>query len=371
MTDETETWQDRLSAFSADYYYRPDVFAAEVGRVFEPSWLCVGFTQDVANHQDFITRQIAGHNLVVQNFHGELKAFRNVCSHRFSRIQCAEKGNRPLTCPYHGWTYDKAGVPAGIPLNKQSFGFSDDDRKALALRDYALEIVGHFIFVRMTPEGPDLHTFLGGIYEALSHLSETCPDPIERLDATWAFNWKIGIDNAAEGYHVPLVHPGSYGTVLEPRFDIYPAGAHIYYTGQFKTDSQAWWRGIAKALKLTPSSVYPQYACFMIFPNMVVNVNCGSCLSALILDPLEPQKVAANSGLWLAAGRKGPAHDMAVQSIKAFSLDVRREDHDICVAVQQGVADMSESRAPLLGEMEIAVRHFHQTYAACMDGALP
>lgn len=307
---------------------------------------------------------------MVQNFHGELKAFRNVCSHRFSRIQCAEKGNRPLTCPYHGWTYDKAGVPVGIPLNRQGFGFSDEDRKALALSAYALETVGHFIFVRMMPQGPDLRAFLGVIYEALAHLCETCPDPIDRLDATWAFNWKIGIDNAAEGYHVPLVHPGSYGTVLEPHFDMKPAGAHIYYTGRFKAASQAWWHSIGKALKLTPSPIYPQYSCFMIFPNMVVNVNCGTCLSALILDPLEPAKVAANSGLWLASGRKGPAHDMAAQSIRSFSSDVRREDHDICVAVQEGVEDMPEPRAPLLGDMESAVHHFHQTYWALMQDAV-
>ena len=63
------------------------MLARELEAVFKPSWLCLGFVDDLKSDRDFITAQIGPHSIVVQNFGGELKAFRNVCSHRFSRIQ--------------------------------------------------------------------------------------------------------------------------------------------------------------------------------------------------------------------------------------------------------------------------------------------
>ncbi|HVS76343.1 MAG TPA: aromatic ring-hydroxylating dioxygenase subunit alpha, partial [Steroidobacteraceae bacterium] len=195
------TYEALLGRIPADHYYRPDVLDAEIERVFKPSWLCVGFTQDLRNHNDFITAEIGHRGIVVQNFHGELKAFRNVCTHRFSRIHCARQGNRVLQCPYHGWTFGADGAPIGIPLNKQCFGLDEADRRALALQSYALDTVGHFVFVRMSKSGPSLRDFLGELYDDLAHVSDVCPDRFETEQYDWAANWKLGMDNAAEGYH--------------------------------------------------------------------------------------------------------------------------------------------------------------------------
>eukprot|EP01042_Synura_sphagnicola_P014801 gene14801-18736_t len=169
----TETgYQNLLGQIPADHYWREDVLDAEIDQVFRPSWLCVGFTHQLEKHQDFITAQIGPHSIVVQNFHGELKAFRNVCSHRLARIQTEPCGNRVLQCPYHGWTYGASGKPIGVPLNKQSFDLNEADKTALALQSYALETVGHFVFIRMTAEGPTLSEFLGSFYDDLAHVSE-------------------------------------------------------------------------------------------------------------------------------------------------------------------------------------------------------
>ena len=86
----------RLGTIPADFYSRGDVFQRELDAVFQPSWLCVGLAHNLREHNDFITYHIGQRQIVVQNFHGELKAFKNVCSHRFSRIQCEQRGNRPL-----------------------------------------------------------------------------------------------------------------------------------------------------------------------------------------------------------------------------------------------------------------------------------
>ena len=41
-------------------------------------------------------KKIGCKSVVVQNFHGELRPFHNVCSHRFSRIRTNSKGNSGL-----------------------------------------------------------------------------------------------------------------------------------------------------------------------------------------------------------------------------------------------------------------------------------
>jgi phenylpropionate dioxygenase-like ring-hydroxylating dioxygenase large terminal subunit len=37
--------------------------------------------------------------------------FQNICTHYFKRIQTEESGNRSLLCEYHGWNYNKEGIP--------------------------------------------------------------------------------------------------------------------------------------------------------------------------------------------------------------------------------------------------------------------
>jgi phenylpropionate dioxygenase-like ring-hydroxylating dioxygenase large terminal subunit len=66
---------------------------------------------------------------VLQNFKGEIRAFANICSHRFNRIQTEPRGNRPLMCAYHGWNFDESGFPRGMPRRE---GFDLSDRELCA-----------------------------------------------------------------------------------------------------------------------------------------------------------------------------------------------------------------------------------------------
>ncbi len=369
MDDQGLTYHSRLGQIPADHYWREDVLSAEIEHVFKPSWLCVGFTQDLQNDKDFVTAQIGPHSIVVQNFAGELKAFRNVCAHRFSRIQTASCGNRVLQCPYHGWTYDAAGKPIGIPLNKQSFGFNEADKSALSLQSYALETVGHFVFVRMSATGSSLREFLGAFYDDLAHVSEVCPDRFEHESYDWAANWKLGMDNAAEGYHVPLVHADSFGLILSIDLDISTDADHSRYVGNLKERSLKWWGTVEKSIKLEPSKTYPQYGNFLIFPNIVVTFSYGSFLTFQTFEPTGPETLRIHSTSWLAKNNGRAARGMVIDNLKAFSQQVRDEDAAICAVAQLGTREAG-TRAPLLGELEGRIAHFQQAYARHMEGVV-
>jgi choline monooxygenase len=357
-----------LGSIPPDHYVRDDVFPLEMKHVFEPSWLCVGFTEDLKNHHDFVTAQIGDRGIVVQNFQGQLRAFRNVCSHRYSRIQTQRCGNRPLQCPYHGWTFDAQGLPSGIPMNRQCFGFEDPDKKRLALKGYAVETVGHFVFVRMSPEGPTLKEFLGNFHDDLLHVSQVCPDRFETASFEWAANWKVGMDNAAEGYHVPLVHPDTFGMILPLDLDISTDAEHSRYTGRLKDASLKWWGNVQKAIGLQPSTRYPGYGNFLIFPNIVVTYSYGAFLTFQTFEPMSTNSLRINSTAWLANNNGRAARSMVIDSLMAFSEAVRNEDRDICAQVQAGMRDLPDNRPLMLGELEGRIAHFQRAYMTRMAG---
>lgn len=367
----TSAFDAHLGSIPPDHYVRDDILALEMQHVFEPSWLCVGFTEDLKNHHDFVTAQIGQRGIVVQNFHGELRAFRNVCTHRYARIQTQPCGNRPLQCPYHGWTFDQEGLPSGIPMNRKCFGFEESDRQRLSLERYAVGVVGHFVFVRMSPRGPSLQEFLGQFYDDLLHVSEVCPDRFETASFEWAANWKVGMDNAAEGYHVPLVHPDTFGVILPLDLEISVDAEHSRYIGLLKEQSINWWRNVQKAIALEPSARYPGYSNFLIFPNIVVTYSYGAFLTFQTFDPLSTHSLRINSTAWLAKNNGRAARAMVIESLQAFSQAVRNEDRDICAHVQQGMRDVPSNRPLILGELEGRIAHFQRAYMKRMATTQP
>src|ERR1700733_7788677 len=95
-----------VRGLDVDTYTDAAVLAAEQERVFARSWHFVGLKSSLAEPDDWIAIEIAGRGITIQNFDGELRGFRNVCSHRHARLRAECRGNGLLRCPYHGWTYN-------------------------------------------------------------------------------------------------------------------------------------------------------------------------------------------------------------------------------------------------------------------------
>ena len=352
----------QYGAIPPDHYWRDDALAAEMAHVFRPSWLCVAFTDDLKTHNDFVTTQIGPHSIVVQNFRGELKAFRNVCSHRFSRIQTEACGNRRLQCPYHNWLYDAQGVPRGIPDNETAFGLSEADKEKLALTAYRLETCGRFVFVNMTGDAPPLRDFLGRVYDDLEHFSAACPERIRSNLFEWDVNWKVAFENAAENYHTRMVHPDTLAPTLGDDLDTETFGDHTVLHRSLSDKTRAWWDRVAGLVKLEASQRYPLSVNYVVFPNIVIMATAGASFVFQTFEPLGPTRFRFRSTYFLADGKPGPARDAVAASLADFSEQVMGEDHDICMNVQNGLKE-GLVRPPLLGRQEGRVRHFQQAYA--------
>lgn len=133
------------------YYLENDIFEREQRKIFRKVWLFAGLKTLLAKHNAFITRKISDVPVVVQNFHGELRAFENICLHRNALIQTEPVGCRPLVCGYHAWRFDAKGQ-AHIPDCDTIYRFSEAEKCGLKLRQFALRVVGNLLFVNLDPQ---------------------------------------------------------------------------------------------------------------------------------------------------------------------------------------------------------------------------
>src|SRR5580765_5093160 len=90
-----------------DAYLEPELFDAEMERIFERGWVYVAHESEIANPGEFRTSVIGTQPVVVtRGTDGQVNVLLNRCRHRGS-IVCRDETGRSsrFQCPYHGWTY--------------------------------------------------------------------------------------------------------------------------------------------------------------------------------------------------------------------------------------------------------------------------
>ncbi len=88
-------------------YTDPDIFAAEMRKIFENSWVWVAHGSESPNPGDFKTGQVGLHPVViVRDRKGVVHVHVNRCRHRAATVCEVSKGKtNSFVCPYHGWSY--------------------------------------------------------------------------------------------------------------------------------------------------------------------------------------------------------------------------------------------------------------------------
>ena len=72
-------------------YHDNQIFQIEKSKVLESNWHFAGFMKDLQKPNDYITLKIGNKPVVIHNFNGIVKAFLNVCSHRFHKFKVVEE----------------------------------------------------------------------------------------------------------------------------------------------------------------------------------------------------------------------------------------------------------------------------------------
>ena len=186
------------------YYTDPDIFSADLRRVFYANWLFAGHSCEVAAPGDFLAFSVGDESvLIVRDADGVLHAHFNVCRHRGSRIATQERGHaKALVCGYHQWVYSLDGCLASARLMGDDF-----DKAAYGLRGIAVRELAGLVFVCLSPAPPPFQPAADAIAPQLA------PHALERAKVAARFsydvraNWKMLVENNRECYHCRGGHP--------------------------------------------------------------------------------------------------------------------------------------------------------------------
>jgi phenylpropionate dioxygenase-like ring-hydroxylating dioxygenase large terminal subunit len=349
------------------HYHDKDVFENEQTLIFEKQWAFAGFLFDLQKENDFITTQIGGKSIVIQNIKGEIKAFLNVCSHRFSKIQCEVKGNRALVCPYHGWAYNAKGLPLGIP-RKPNFGILTKEKlQELALEEYNLELCGQLVFVKKQDGSPEsLSSFLGYAYQMLIKVSEAFGKMIDLNEMVVNANWKIVVENTLEAYHINQVHTTTFKPIFGEQKEFNRENIHTSIQVDLHTDFQK----IEGMYESRPYK-FDGYFHLFIFPNFTIASSYGSSFSLQHFVPINATQTNFVSYVFQTKlenylSRKEQVMLNAMnESIVDFNRTVFNEDKYICERVQEGVS--MTNKLGILSTEEERVLEFHKAYKNLMN----
>jgi len=333
--------------------------------LFQRTWQFAGFARDVKNDGDYIVTETGGRSVAIQNFDGDLKAFLNVCTHRFSAIRKDQKGNGPLQCQYHGWVFNRDGAPAGI-ANIRDFDGIDDARRAdLTLERWEVEQCGDLVFVRHG-SGPDLRSWLAGAWPVLESMASSLGEMLDCNRMIVDANWKIAVENTLESYHVRSVHPQTFAR-LEAR------------TNQFHLDEphSAWSADIEPVMQkklgkllglLGVQSAFGGYFHQLVFPALTLATTSGMSYSVQTFRPLSVRRTEFTSYLF-AARHDGPEakRELLRESCRPaveFNRAVFEEDRVICGEAQRGVDLARPDQVGELSGDERRVAVFQDAWAA-------
>jgi len=188
-------------------YSAPEVFAQEQVEVFRRAWNAVASMTQLDKHGDQLAIDIGGVPVLVRNDGGTLRAYRNVCAHRHSLlapmgVTCQQK----LRCQYHGWEYAPDGKLAHLPDGQSFRGWK---AKGIGLEVLRCEVAWGLVFVNPSPGETTLRDDFAAICSDLDqHFRDMSLAWIQLTEHD--VNWKVIVENAVEGYHVPMVHPTTF-----------------------------------------------------------------------------------------------------------------------------------------------------------------
>ena len=197
----------RGDSVCSDRYTCAEYLKREYHLVWHTVWNIGGVAYQMPEAGDYLTTELGIDSIImVRQEDGSVRAFFNSCPHRGTRITEAEDGHvEEFSCPYHGWTFDRAGVVTSVPDEED---FAESPCGKARLKEMPCEERFGLIWYNFDPDASSLGESLGETIcrELESHRIE---DMLRVLDMTaeTRSNWKIITDNFNEAYHVKVLHP--------------------------------------------------------------------------------------------------------------------------------------------------------------------
>lgn len=191
-----------------------ELFELEMEHIFESNWVYLAHESQIPNINDYYTTSIGRQSVVItKDKEGELNALINSCTHKGAQLCRYKKGNKStFTCPFHGWTFNNAGKLLKVKDGKTG-GYPEQfncDGSHDLVKVAKFEIYKGFLFGSLNPDVISLEEYLGDSKVIIDHIVDQAPEGLEVLNGSSSYiyngNWKLQMENGADGYHVSSVH---------------------------------------------------------------------------------------------------------------------------------------------------------------------
>ncbi|MBT9385325.1 Rieske 2Fe-2S domain-containing protein [Pseudooceanicola sp. CBS1P-1] len=209
-----------------DIFTDPEIYELEMKHIFEGNWVYLAHESQIPGANDYFTTWIGRQPIVItRDKQGELHAVINACAHRGAMLCRRKHGNKSsFTCQFHGWTFSNTGKLLKVKDGKTGGypeGFNKDGAHNLRAVPKFASYRG-FLFGSLNPDVAELEEHLGETRVIIDQIVDQAPEGIEVLRGnssyTYDGNWKLQMENGADGYHVSSVH-WNYSATMGHRKD--------------------------------------------------------------------------------------------------------------------------------------------------------
>lgn len=342
---------EKASTIPAGWYLKPEIYESERAKIFRPSWIQVGRTDQVEKPGSFFTANVAGEPVVVcRDKVGALHAFTNVCRHRAARVVPLESGTASFfQCRYHGWTYDLQGNLKGTP---EFDGVLEFTKEKNCLPKWKVATWGRLVFVTLNDSPGELRDWLSPLPEQTERLGLERLKFVRRQTYDLECNWKLFVDNYLDGgYHVNTIHPSLAGVLDYSQYRTETYGLTSCQSSPLK----------AGDAEITQVRKGDRAYYWWIYPNLMMNLYEG-VMDTNTVYPLGPDKCRVVFDYYFE-NTEGEEAKKFIEGSCEVAHQVQLEDLTICEEVHRGLASRTYSTGRFSVKREKAGYHFHQLLA--------
>jgi choline monooxygenase len=350
----------RAYTLDAGWYLNPVLFEIERERIFARTWQVVARADQLVKPGDYLATDAVGEPIVlVRDTQDQIRAYYNVCPHRAGAVARGQGSRKTLQCLYHGWTFGLDGKLLRVPGFE---GTEDFDPGCFGLKPVRVEQWGPYLFVNLDERAPALRNIWGDPFLRTSGIRFSDWRLVERSDYLIDCNWKVYMDNYAEGYHVPMAHPGLN---REMNLDDYQVDTYPYYSTQWVKVKPGTQGNLAKRRYTTPQP--DDKICYhVVFPNFMIDTYPDN-ISVNLLKPVAVDKTLLTFEWYFS----DTVPDEARESMVKFADEIQYEDIEICEYVQTNLKSRSYHAGRFSARHENGVHHFQGLVARFVNSDDP
>jgi choline monooxygenase len=362
----TKTWKNEpfdmdpasATTLDASWYLDPTVYELEQERIFARTWQPVAKLKDVAHVGDYVATDVVGEPLIVlRDTENRVRAYYNVCPHRAGALARGCGNRKSIQCTYHGWTFDLDGKLKNTPYFFEVENFNPDQ---FNLHEVRVDTWGPYIFVNLDNDSPPLKDWWGDEFDHAIGLDFNEWKLVDEREYEINVNWKVYMDNYAEGYHVATAHPG---LAREMSLDDLYVDTYRFHSTQ-RAEIKPPYVGNPYKRRYVNPKPGDAIRYHVMFPNFMID-DYPDNLSTNIIKPLSHNKILLKFDWWFRDDASAEMKDSMIE----FADQVQYEDIAICNDVQRNLRSRVYNVGRFSGRYENGVHHFHALVHAFVNQA--